>query len=69
MAFVATASVSSFAQTTPPHLDAITVTGKAAPLLDVENAAVGGFGAPLAKTPQSETVLTADLLVSSMTAR
>jgi iron complex outermembrane receptor protein len=59
------ASLSSFAQTAPPRLEAITVTGKAEPLLDVERAEVGGFATPLAKTPQSVTVLTADLLAGS----
>ena len=59
------ASLSSLAQTAPPRLEAITVTGKAEPLLDVEKAEVGGFAMPLAKTPQSVTVLTADLLAGS----
>jgi len=59
------AALTSFAQTTPGRLNAVTVTGKAAPLLDVENADVGGFGTPLAKTPQSVTVLTSDLLAGT----
>ena len=64
-ALAATASCCLLAQTVPPTLQTITVTGKAAPLLDVENADVGGFGAPLAKSPQSVTVLTADLLAGT----
>lgn len=64
-ALAAAASLSSIAQTAPQHLLPITVTGKAEPLLDAENADVGGVGAPLAKTPQSVTVLTADLLAGS----
>ena len=59
------AALSSFAQTAPQRLEAITVFGKAAPVLDVEKADVSGFGTPLAKTPQSVTVLTADLLAGS----
>ena len=66
-ALAATASCCLFAQTAPPQLQVITVTGKAAPLLDVERADVGGFGAPLAKTPQSVTVLTSDLLAGTAT--
>jgi iron complex outermembrane receptor protein len=58
-------ALTSVAQTAPGRLMAVTVTGKAAPLLDVENADVGGFGAPLAKTPQSVTVLTSDLLAGT----
>jgi len=61
-ALAASATFSSLAQTTAPSLQAITVTGKTVPLLDVEDADVGGFAAPLAKTPQSVTVLTSDLL-------
>jgi iron complex outermembrane receptor protein len=61
----ACAALTSFAQTAPGRLTAVTVTGKAAPLLDVENADVGGFGTPLAKTPQSVTVLTSDLLAGA----
>lgn len=64
-ALAATTTFCSFAQTAPQRLDAVTVTGKSAPLLDVDNADVGGFGAPLAKTPQSVTVLTADLLTET----
>ena len=59
-------SCAAFAQTSPlQKIEAITVTGKSAPVLDVENADVGGFNAPLAKTPQSITVIGADLLAST----
>ena len=64
-ALALSAAFSSFAQTTPQRMEAVTVTGTLAPELDVENADVGGFGAPLAKTPQSVTVLTADLLAET----
>ncbi|MHB8950813.1 MAG: TonB-dependent receptor plug domain-containing protein, partial [Rhodoferax sp.] len=50
------------AQTSPQRLVNVTVTGKSAPVLDVDTADVGAFSAPLAKTPQSITVLGADLL-------
>ena len=53
------------AQTATQSLDAVTVTGKAAPVLDTERAAVSGFGQSLAKTPQSITVLGADLLAAT----
>src|ERR1035437_1233268 len=62
VALTAAATLSASAQPAPQRLDTITVTGKAEPLLDVENADVSGFGAALAKTPQSVSVLTADLL-------
>lgn len=56
------------AQTSPQRLDDITVTGKSAPVLDVDTADVGALGAPLAKTPQSITVLGADLLEATASA-
>ena len=65
LALAATASFSTFAQAAPQSLQAITVTGKTAPQLDVESADVSGFGVPLAKSPQSVTVLGADLLSAS----
>ena len=56
-----------WAQTASPtqRLEAVTVTGKAAPGLDVDRADVGGLGLTLAKTPQSVTVLGADLLAAT----
>ena len=65
LALAASASLPSFAQTEPQSLQVVTVTGKTAPLLDVESADVSGFGVPLAKSPQSVTVLSADLLTAS----
>jgi iron complex outermembrane recepter protein len=62
LALAASASLPSYAQTEPQSLQAVTVTGKTAPLLDVESANVSGLGVPLAKAPQSVTVLGADLL-------
>ncbi|MBA3059069.1 MAG: TonB-dependent siderophore receptor [Gammaproteobacteria bacterium] len=44
------------------QLAPVTVRAKSAPVLDVDTADVGAFSAPLAKTPQSITVLSADLL-------
>ena len=54
-------------QTVQQELATVTVSGKAAPVLDATNADVGGFGLPLAKTPQSITVLGADVLAATMT--
>ncbi|MFZ4624186.1 MAG: TonB-dependent siderophore receptor [Rhodoferax sp.] len=48
-----------------PRLEAVTVTGKTAPVLDLDHADVGGLGQTLTKTPQSVTVLGADLLAST----
>lgn len=64
-AVVAGTVLSSLAQTASPDLQPVTVTAKAAPLLDIDRADVGGFGAALAKTPQSISVLSADLLAAS----
>ncbi len=64
-ALAALASLSSQAQTAPQRMEPVTVTARAAPLLDADNADVGGFAAPLAKTPQSVTVLSADLLAGN----
>ena len=61
-ALVALATISAFAQTTPQRVEAITVSGKSSPVLDVDNADVGGFGTTIAKTPQSITVFGSDLL-------
>ena len=66
-ALVALATISAFAQTTPQRVEAITVSGKSSPVLDVDNADVGGFGATLAKTPQSITVFGSDLLSATVT--
>lgn len=67
----ASAASSAFAQNqapiAPQRVDPVTVTAKSAPILDAESADVGGFGAPLAKTPQSVTVIGADLLASTGT--
>lgn len=56
------------AQTSPQRLTDVTVTAKSAPVLDVDTADVGAFGAPLARTPQSITVLGADLLDATASA-
>ncbi len=63
-AIVSLTGTASTAQTTGAQLPAITVTGRSAPQFDVVDADVGGLNLPLAKTPQSVTVLTADLLDS-----
>ena len=57
----------AWAQTTTPSqsLQGVTVTAKAAPVLDIDRTDVGGFGQTLAKTPQSITVLGADLLAAT----
>jgi iron complex outermembrane receptor protein len=48
-------------------LQGVTVTAKAAPVLDIDRADVGGLGQTLAKTPQSVSVLGADLLAATAT--
>lgn len=53
------------AQSTAPDLPQVTVTGKAAPVLEADHADVSVFAAPLAKTPQSVSVLGADLLAAT----
>jgi iron complex outermembrane receptor protein len=55
-----------FAQSTEPQrTEPVTVVGKAAPVLEQEAAEVGGFAAPLTRTPQSVSVLGADLLTAT----
>lgn len=69
-AALAALSAVAFAQTAPvtaQRVEPVTVTGKSAPVLDADNADVGGFGTPLAKTPQSITVIGADLLAGTAT--
>ena len=66
-ALVALSAISAFAQPAPQRVEAITVTGKSSPVLDVDNADVGGFGSSLAKTPQSITVFGTDLLSATAT--
>ena len=66
-ALAAFATISTFAQTPAQRVEAITVTGKSSPVLDVENADVGGFATTLAKTPQSITVFGSDLLAATAT--
>ncbi len=65
VALAAAATVSSWAQNVPATLAPMTITGKAEPVLDVDRAQVSGFGTTLAKTPQSVTVLSADLITLS----
>nr|WP_295776783.1 TonB-dependent siderophore receptor [Rhodoferax sp.] len=54
-----------WAQTSAQNLQGVTVTGKAAPVLDIDRAGVGGLSQTLAQTPQSVTVLGADLLAAT----
>ncbi|RZS32973.1 TonB-dependent siderophore receptor [Corticibacter populi] len=49
------------------QFEEVNVTDKAAPVLDADSAAVGGFAAPLAEVPQSISVLGADLLSATAT--
>lgn len=51
-----------WAQTPPAALTEVVVSAKAAPVLEAGNADVSGWGLSVAKTPQSITVLGADLL-------
>ena len=65
----------ALAQSAPPsssapapsiqQIDAITVSAKASPVLDVDRADVGSFGQTIAKTPQSISVLSADALAAN----
>lgn len=48
--------------TAPQQLEPVTITSKAAPVLEVDRADVSGFGLSLLKTPQSISVLSSDLL-------
>ena len=61
-AILALSGAPALAQAVTTPLQPITVTARAAPQFDVLDADVGGFDLPLARTPQSITVLTADLL-------
>jgi iron complex outermembrane receptor protein len=54
-----------WAQTNVQNLRGVTVTGKSAPVLDIDRTDVGGWSMPLAKTPQSITVLSGDLLTAT----
>ncbi len=69
LAGVPLASSLALAQTssTAQVLEGINVTAKHAPVLDADNAAVGGFNTLLAKTPQSVTVIGSDLLTGTAT--
>ncbi|MGI9135324.1 MAG: hypothetical protein ACR2I0_15515, partial [Rhodoferax sp.] len=60
-----TLGISVTAQPAAALLDTVTVSAKAAPLLDADKADVGGFGAALARIPQSISVLGADLIGDS----
>ena len=56
-----------WAQNTNARLEEVTVSGRLAPVLDVERADVGGLDVPLARAPQSISVLSADLLAATAT--
>ncbi|MBL8309696.1 MAG: TonB-dependent siderophore receptor [Burkholderiales bacterium] len=65
----AVATLPSHAQpvAAPERVAPVTLTGKSAPVLDADQADAGGFSAPIAKTPQSITVIGADLLSANGT--
>lgn len=65
LALLASAILSAQAQTVAPSLPPVTVSGKAAPVLDADPADVSGFGVPLAQTPQSVLVVGADVLAAT----
>jgi iron complex outermembrane receptor protein len=65
MLVVAGLPQSALAQSQSATLDDVTVAGKASPVLDVDSAEVSGFAVPLARLPQSVTVITSDLMTSS----
>ena len=62
-------SAVTFAQTqpAPQTIETITITAKAAPVLESDRAEVSGFALSLGKTPQSITILTSDLLAGNAT--
>ncbi|MCF8168372.1 MAG: TonB-dependent receptor, partial [Rhodoferax sp.] len=62
------APLAAQAQSSPQSLKSVTVVGKSAPVLDAEQAEVGGFGLSLGSTPQGISVLGADLLAATGTA-
>lgn len=65
-ALLALCAAPGFAQqTTVQNLQGVIVSSKAAPVLDVDRADVGGLGQALAKTPQSVGVLGADLMAAT----
>ncbi len=64
-ALAALAAFSTFAQTNPWRMEPVIVTGQAEPALEADQAGVTGFGVTLAKTPQSVTVFSGDLLAGS----
>jgi iron complex outermembrane recepter protein len=64
-ALAALATFPALAQNAPQRIEAVTITGKSAPVLDADNADVGAFDTPLAKTPQSITVIGSDLLAAT----
>ena len=53
------------AQPNTAALSDVTVTGKAAPMLDAQSADIGGLGLSWFKTPQSVSVLGADILLAT----
>jgi iron complex outermembrane receptor protein len=55
------------AQTQTGQLATVTVAAKPTPVLDADSADVGGLGLPLARAPQSVSVLGADLLAATDT--
>lgn len=63
LAFLLLASAK--AQQNPAALSEVTVTGKATPVLDTQSADVGGLGLSWLKTPQSVSVLGADILLAT----
>ncbi len=62
LTLVALACAQAFAQDAPQRVEPITVSARSAPVLEAESADVGGFDAPIAKTPQSVSVIGNDLL-------
>ncbi len=66
VAIVAAVATSVHAQS-PQRVESVTVTAKSSPVLDIDNADVGGFNATVVKTPQSITVFGGDLLNATAT--
>ena len=56
-----------WAQVPAQTLERVSVLAKSAPVLEVDRAEVGGWSEPLARTPQSVSVLSADLIAATST--
>ncbi len=66
VAIATTVATSTNAQS-PQRIEPVTISAKSIPVLDIDNADIGGFNTTVAKTPQSITVFASDLLNATAT--